>query len=320
MHSLVPASQENQPRFLRKGEHLLGGCGARREQRTSVTSVHDDLIALQQSEWERLAAVSVREATNVHAALGHVLRGYRYLELIHARHVPTARRYKELLAGMIGRMDPAFEGGAISYDDEMASMDAEMGDLLDVAHVDLETFYLFAKTVLDRVAQFVDLYFGPERGLPVKTHEKLRANIIEYGVRRGLVIPAGLREALARVDEMVYEHRSDSATNDSRLAQSPSDMMIAHTENAPGGGGGAVTRPSLTTGQLLSVVDAYLRAVVDLATSNPNRVRVLQKRRVRVEPASSQPQDGILTAFPQPEPATVSSFETYAGAERTERW
>jgi hypothetical protein len=187
-------------------------------------------------------------------------------------------------------MDPAFEGGAISYDDEMATMDAEMGDLLDIAHIDLETFYLFSKTVLERVAQYVELYFGPEPKLSVRTHEKLRANFDEYTTRRGVVVPDELRATLDSVHENIFAHQADSATNDSRQAQSPSDLMMAHTENRPGPNGatGAVTQLSLTTGQLVQVVDAYLRSIVDLVKRNPNRARLLRKRKAPA-PAATPP-------------------------------
>ena len=276
-----------------------------------MESIQDELSLLQQSEWERLSGISFKDASLLHGALGHILRGYRYLELIHERHVPTARRYKELLSNMFTKMDPAFAGGAIQYDDEMASMDAEMGDLLDVAHIDLETFYLFSKIVLDRVAQYVELYFGPERGLPARTHEKWRDNFHEYASRRGMVLPDGFSEALRGVNEFVYEHEADSATNDSRQAQSPSDLMIAHTERAPGGGS-PITRLSLTTGQLLVAVDTYLRTIVALVQVNPSRARLLQKRRVTRDPKPSS----ALPVVVEP-PTAVPSFETYQPAEES---
>lgn len=243
----------------------------------------DQLFAFQNAEWERLSSHSPRDAAALHAAFGHIVRGYRYLELIHERHVPTAKHYKELLARLIAKMDPAFDGGAITYDDEMAAMDVDMGDLLDVAHVDLESFYLFAKTVLERVAQYVELYFGPEPKLAVRTHEKLRVHFDEYASRRGIVVPESFPPALAHVHDFVFTHRSDSATNDSRVAQSPSDLMTAHTEKGPGGNGSSpgVMRLSLTTGQLLNSVDAYLREVLELMRANPNRAKMLRKRRLR---------------------------------------
>ncbi len=203
-------------------------------------------------------------------------------------------------------MDPAFDGGAITYDDEMATMDADMADLLDVAHVDLETFYLFAKTVLERSAQYIELYFGSEPKLSVRSHDKLRANFSEFAERRGIVIPDDFSDAFAHVHDMVFTHQAESATNDARVAQSPSDLMIAHTDNTPGANGASagVMRLSLTTGQLLSVVDAYLRAVLGLVRANPNRAKMLRKRRVRepqrrprpstAEPDFSQPRDPHL--------------------------
>lgn len=264
----------------------------------------DQLFAFQTAEWERLSGHSARDAAVLHAAFGHVVRGYRYLELIHERHVPTAKRYKELLAQLIAKMDPAFEGGAITYDDEMAAMDGDMGDLLDVAHVDLETFYLFAKTVLERVAQYVELYFGSEPRLAVRSHEKLRAHFEEYVSRRGIVVPDGFAGALGHVHDMVFTHRADSATNDARVAQSPSDLMIAHTDDTAGPNGSppGVMRLSLTTGQLLNVVDAYLREILELIRANPNRAKMLHKRRVREQAAAAQPQpanDGRHAPNPQ---------------------
>jgi len=265
-----------------------------------VDSLRDELFTFQSSEWERLSGHSARDAAALHAAFGHIVRGYRYLELIHERHVPTAKRYKEQLAALFSKMDPAFDGGAITYDEEMASMDAEMGDLLDVAHLDLETFYLFSKTVLDRAAQYIELYFGSESKLPVRAHDKLFANFYEYAARRGIVMPDGFMQSVTGVHEMISTHQSDSATNDARVAQSPSDLMIAHTDHHPGPNGAAhsVTRLSLTTGQLLNLVDGYLRLVLELVRRNPNRARMLQKRRVR-EPQPSKDEVQPQTASPQ---------------------
>ncbi len=248
-----------------------------------MEALGDELFSFQKTEWDRLSSHSSRDAAALHGSFGHILRGYRYLELIHERHVPTAKHYKELLAKLISRMDPAFEGGQITYDDEMATMDADMGDLLDVAHVDLETFYLFAKTVLERTAQYIELYFGSEPKLSVRSHDKLRANFSEFAERRGIVIPDNFNDAFAHVHDMVFTHQAESATNDARVAQSPSDLMIAHTDNTPGANGASsgVMRLSLTTGQLLNVVDAYLRSVLELARANPNRAKMLRKRRVR---------------------------------------
>jgi len=270
-----------------------------------VDHLHDELSAFASSEWERLSGHSARDAAQLHAAFGHILRGYRYLELIHDRHVPTAKRYKDLLAQLFTKMDPAFDGGAITYDEEMEAMDAEMADLLDVAHLDLETFYLFAKTTLDRAAQYVELYFGPETKLPVRSHDKLHANLSEYAVRRGIVVPDGFMECLARVHDSVATHQSDSATNDARVAQSPSDLMIAHTEKGPGPNGThGVTRLSLTTGQLLNVVDGYLRFILELIRQNPNRARMLRKRKTREAPAPQPaPEDSSRFSLPVEAPA-----------------
>jgi hypothetical protein len=259
-----------------------------------MVALGDELFTFQKSEWDRLSSHSSRDAAALHGSFGHILRGYRYLELIHERHVPTAKRYKELLAQMISRMDPAFDGGTITYDDEMASTDADMGDLLDVAHVDLETFYLFAKTVLERTAQYVELYFGSEPKLSVRTHDKLRANFAEFALRRGVVIPDGFTDSFSHVHDMVFTHQAESATNDARVAQSPSDLMIAHTDNTPGANGASsgVMRLSLTTGQLLNVVDAYLREVLELIRANPNRAKLLRKRRVREPQAETSAANG----------------------------
>jgi len=265
-----------------------------------MEALGDELFSFQKAEWDRLSSHSSRDAAALHGQFGHILRGYRYLELIHERHVPTAKHYKELLAQLIARMDPAFEGGAITYDDEMATMDTDMADLLDVAHIDLETFYLFAKVVLERVAQYIELYFGSEPKLSVRTHDKLRANFSEFASRRGIVIPDGFNTTFAHVHDMVFTHQSESATNDSRVAQSPSDLMIAHTDSTPGSNGstGGVMRLSLTTGQLLNVVDAYLRSMLGLIRANPSRAKMLRKRRVRE--AGPMPAVAPMPEFSQP--------------------
>ncbi|HEY1727388.1 MAG TPA: hypothetical protein VGG22_03295 [Candidatus Baltobacteraceae bacterium] len=274
-----------------------------------MEALGDELFSFQKAEWDRLSSHSSRDAAALHGQFGHILRGYRYLELVHERHVPTAKHYKELLAQLIARMDPAFEGGAITYDDEMATMDTDMADLLDVAHIDLETFYLFAKVVLERVAQYIELYFGSEPKLSVRSHDKLRANFSEFALRRGIVIPDGFNPTFAHVHDMVFTHQSESATNDSRVAQSPSDLMIAHTDNTPGSNGSSngVMRLSLTTGQLLNVVDAYLRATLELVRANPSRAKMLRKRRVR-DPQPAAPAAQAMPEFSKPFEEEAPSF------------
>jgi hypothetical protein len=48
------------------------------------------------------------------------------------------------------------------------------------AELDIESFYLFAKILLDRLAGLVEFYFGPARRLSLASHDALTNNIEKY--------------------------------------------------------------------------------------------------------------------------------------------
>src|SRR5689334_1122524 len=47
-------------------------------------------------------------------------------------------------------------------------------------HLEIESFYVFAKILLDRFAQLIQLFFGPARDLSLSSHHKLSNNIEQF--------------------------------------------------------------------------------------------------------------------------------------------
>lgn len=64
-------------------------------------------------------------------------------------------------------------------------------------HLQIESYYLFAKIILDDAARAVEYYFGLARSLPLDSHDDLAKNLDGYAVARGLRVPPELSAAIA---------------------------------------------------------------------------------------------------------------------------
>lgn len=53
-------------------------------------------------------------------------------------------------------------------------------------HLEIESFYLFAKILLDKIAAACEFYFGQARSLPLSSHSKLVKNINGYIEAKGI--------------------------------------------------------------------------------------------------------------------------------------
>ncbi len=74
-------------------------------------------------------------------------------------------------------------------------------------HLEIESFYLFAKILLDKVARSLEFYFGQGREMSLDSHDDLVKNFASYVGAKGLTLPADFMAIAAALKKDVSDYR-----------------------------------------------------------------------------------------------------------------
>jgi hypothetical protein len=116
-------------------------------------------------------------------AFGKVTRYWQFLEIIYERYQLASRAFMENTKALYEPMKP----GASSLLTEEQQRLHEAGASLQAAlHLEIESFYLFAKIMLDVIAHAIEYYFGSARNLSLDSHDDLAKNLHKYAAAKSL--------------------------------------------------------------------------------------------------------------------------------------
>jgi hypothetical protein len=103
-------------------------------------------------------------------------------------------------------------------DHETTAEERELLDALGLAslrvYLRIETFYVFAKILLDRLAAFIPHYFGEARGVGLSKHSKLEEALPRFAEQKGLTLAPSLTERVAELTRRVSDYRDKRITHD----------------------------------------------------------------------------------------------------------
>lgn len=135
--------------------------------------------------------------------IGQPDRYYEFLQIIKGRfdavREPFVKINADLQKGMLPGVRPVTE-------EEWKAMQ-ESSILQKSIQLDIESFYVFAKITLDKIANFLERYFGPERGCSFRSHDNLVKHFDKYRDAKGLNIPNEFTELAATLKETVSDFR-----------------------------------------------------------------------------------------------------------------
>jgi len=132
-----------------------------------------------------------------------IMRYYEFLTVILERHTETSTIYSSLNRRT---MADSSRGSREATRDETLVL-GELFKYMTLVQLEVESFYLFAKILLDRTAHFVELFLGRARKLSLDSHDKLTKNIESYALKKGLTIHPSLLELMRRMKVDVSDHR-----------------------------------------------------------------------------------------------------------------
>lgn len=139
-------------------------------------------------------------------AAGQASRYYDYLSLILERYAKAdkALRIEDQRIMALSRANP--DGFPISELGQSARIRCEL-------HLEIESFYVFAKILLDKVAHLVLLYFGPARDCSMESHRKFLKCCQVYFEAKKLKGSQGLVDLMTHLRDDIVHFRDKKLTH-----------------------------------------------------------------------------------------------------------
>ena len=239
---------------------LIGGDGI------SATSI-DKLYAFVNVERSRFDDM---QSNTFALSMAHVGRYWSFLALI-------ADRYEAVSTAVIADSEAfvaAAEAGR-EYPDELVEKARQLTDAL---HLEIESFYLFAKILLDHIAHAIFYYFGPARGIRQFRHSVLVKKLKAYAAVKNLVIPDGFLAQARALQTRVSNYRDHNVTHDNSprtIYVTMWDSVEKTTRLAPSRlqpvEYGDEDRRSSSPGELLAIIGEYIEGLVCLLEANRSK-------------------------------------------------
>lgn len=136
-------------------------------------------------------------------AFGQAMRYYEFLEIIHERYLSSTARY----IANTKAMQANTPRGTHPISPELASIQKAGYGLSVIVHLEIESYYVFAKILLDKLARAIEFYFGPVRKLPLDSHDDLTKHITGYSHAKSLELPPPLHSIIKQLKEDISDYR-----------------------------------------------------------------------------------------------------------------
>jgi hypothetical protein len=231
-------------------------------------SVLDDLSKFIDTERDRFEE---RHNNMFTFAVSEIGRYRRYLDVISARHEKAS---SEFVANSRAVFETTTDDAKSTHSGLFALF--ERGRVLsDGMHMEIESFYLFAKILLDKVARAVEFYFGQARGMSLDSHDDFTKHFEGFAARKGLAQDPGIIQQLCELKELISDFR------DYQIAHEKSPRTTRGTAFA----GGKVWMvqnqlypsskdkqvESVPIENLLSAIDSYVASLIRFIGVNRER-------------------------------------------------
>jgi hypothetical protein len=212
---------------------------------------------------------------------------WAFLEIILGRYVEASNAVIENATAL----SEILEGGS-PKDDTGEKLSNEAWPLSVRLHLEIESYYLFAKIMLDRIANSLEFYFGPGRDCSLNSHDGLTKCLQSYARLKDLKLPSGFADKVLNLKETISDFR------DYKISHEPSPKTTHVTAwNNRGEGNARLVKTKLGPGPnnqigesedlltLHSRVESYMEDVCAILIDNIERTRL--KRGGRSSPVAT---------------------------------
>jgi hypothetical protein len=175
--------------------------------------------------------------------------------------------------------------------DEMLIL-ARRSELSARIHLEVETFYLFAKIFLDKAARFLEHCFGAVRKLSLHSHDRLVKGLDAYVAATGISVPAELSGEIRSLKDRISDFRDYQIAHEQSPYMARGTLFGAGQEprivlmKIPPAGSPPVSQPpaqSEAIQDLMIAIDHYVGRLIELYETN-RELSVFQPHVVDVSP------------------------------------
>lgn len=172
--------------------------------------------ASERPDIERLMEVfALSEHCRLNTPFARLCRCYRFLHLIIDRYEEVNRQYVES-SRIVWEVFNRGTSGTAFTEEECVILD-ENRFLHDKLHLEIESFYIFAKVFLDRTAQYIQSHFGRLPGKKrdlLRSHHSLIDNLSTYAEAKDLQVSQDLLTAAAALQASIISVRDRYIVHD----------------------------------------------------------------------------------------------------------
>jgi hypothetical protein len=172
-----------------------------------MTTISADIatsrVRLEDFIWSHRSRFEIRQDNIFAMSWGKITRRLTFLGLIEERYKALSRAYVENSKASQQLIEP----GENRVSHELSAMFEEAQRLSIELHLQIESYYLFAKIILDDITRALEYYFGPARNLALDSHDNFCARLQKYASAKNLVVDPDLHDAALDLKRCISDIR-----------------------------------------------------------------------------------------------------------------
>jgi hypothetical protein len=208
------------------------------------------------------------------ASWGAVYRYHTFLTMVSRREAAATRTMSKAMKAVVKaanstQMEP----------DEQRRVISKLNKTTDVVHLEIESFYLFAKILLDTVARAIEKYFGQGQACSLDSHHDLIRSFEKYATLKKLVVPTDFIEKAKRLRKDVSDFRDQEIAHCKRLNRVTGTMLSADGRQAMLISTSTIVPParmkpqasSIHVGKLMTAIEDYVACAITIIKTNRDK-------------------------------------------------
>jgi hypothetical protein len=236
-----------------------------------------DFIQIERDEYE------TQDGNLFAFSLGQASRYYDFISIIFERYEHVSESAVAVFSEIQRSLkSQAQSDGLLSA--EQTYLFAQNAQKTIPAHLEIESFHLFAKILLDKIAFFLKDYFG-EAKLSLISHHKLQKNLEQFRLAKNLIYPDGFSDSINFLQEHLVNFRDDEIAHKTNprsvrgTTYNGNQVGITRVRIYPNERDNQVESKSLS--ELMLAIKRYIEQVIIVVEVNRSKSRFhLQEKRV----------------------------------------
>lgn len=241
-------------------------------------SAYDELLQFIEESRGRIIDVDANNRFGVFASA--LAEERASLEIIVSRYLAASEQLVRNTEEMMALNKP----GTHPVSDEQSTLLVEAVKIQRGLRLEIRSYYLFAKILLDNVSRFIEFYFRPGRACSLDSHKELIKNLGNFCDKKGLSLPEKFLEIANDLKERISEYR------DKQVGHDKSHDLIATSFSTVGDPAPRLTRGYIGPGpskmkptseplqDLTEALDEYLVLLVTFLSQNESKTWLLQTK------------------------------------------